>query len=303
VAAGAEKARRTGSDLVIGLGGGSALDAAKGVAFAINNRGPMMDYVFGRHQQEAPVPPIILIPTTCGTGSEGNSFSVLTDPETGDKKSLRKPSIYTTASIIDPDLMRTLPKKVLAEVGFDAVCHLTEAYLARNAQPMTDIMALDGLARSRRSLMAVVAGKGSDADWEDLAWASTLGGLSIGPGCLGAPHGMEHPLSGRRQEVPHAVGLAAISAAIYARTLPAAEERFGVLARLMGGSSAADFTPLFGKLVADLGLTTRLADLGFTEADVPWLADNAVKVSAAGIGNHQVVFTRDQIAEIYRACL
>jgi alcohol dehydrogenase class IV len=303
VAAGAEAARRLGSDLVIGLGGGSSLDAAKGIAFAINNRGRMMDYVFGRIQQEGPVPPIMLVPTTCGTGSEGNSFAVMNEPETGDKKSLRKPSIFAAISVIDPDLMRTLPPRVLAEVGFDAVCHLTEAYLARNAQPMTDVMALDGLARSHRSLKAVLAGGGSDAQWEDLAWASTLGGMSIGPGCIVAPHGMEHPLSGLKGDVSHAIGLAAISLNIYRRTLPAASDRFAVLAGLMGGASADDFLPLFEKLVSDLGLATRLGCLGFTEADVPWLAENAIKVSAPGINNHPVVFTAEQIADIYRSCL
>ena len=302
-AEGAEAARALGADLIVGLGGGSALDAAKGAAFAINNRGRMMDYVFGRLQQEGPVPPIILIPTTCGTGSEGNSFSVMTEPETGDKKSLRKPSIFAAVSIIDPDLMRSLPPRVLAEVGFDAVCHLTEAHIAKSGQPMTEIMTVDGLTRSHRSLRDCLAGRGTDAQWEDLAWASTLGGMSIGPGCITAPHGLEHPLSGLKPQVSHGLGLAAISAAIYGRTLPAGAQRFETLARLMGGTSAADFPPLWERLISDLGLAVSLSSLGFKESDVPWLAENALKVSAPAINNHPVVFTQEQIADVYRSCL
>ena len=142
---GAEAARSEGCDAVVGLGGGSALDAAKSIAFAINNLGDLPDYIFGRRAQKGQVPPIVLVPTTCGTGSEGNCFSVLTDPATGDKKSLRHPSIFPSVSIIDPALMTSLPSKILGEVAFDAVCHLMEAHLAKNAQPLTDLMSLKGL--------------------------------------------------------------------------------------------------------------------------------------------------------------
>lgn len=304
---GAERARSDNCDIIVGLGGGSVMDCAKGLAFSLTNPGNLSDYIFGRRRQEKPVPPIILIPTTCGTGSEGNSFAVLTDPATGDKKSLRVPSIFPTISIIDPGLMINIPKKILGEVAFDAMCHLMEAYLAKNAQPMTNMMSLTGLALSQKSLRAVMQGKGAPDDWANITWASTLGGMSIGPGCVVAPHALEHPLSGRKDTISHARGLSAICLAIYQKTLSAANketlERFDTLAKTLGGRNRNDFLEILSAVVNDLGLSETLTSLGLSQDDIPWLVQNAIKVSTPGINNHPVVFTEEQIREIYSLCL
>jgi alcohol dehydrogenase class IV len=304
---GAELARSEGCGLVIGLGGGSAMDAAKGLAFSINNPGDLSGYIFGKLKQRGPVPPIMLIPTTCGTGSEGNSFAVLTNPKTGDKKSLRVPAIFPSVSIIDPGLMAGLPPKLLGEVAFDAMCHLIEAHLSKNAQPLTDLMSLSGLGLIRKSLPPVLEGLGKPSDWANLAWASTLGGMSIGPGCVAAPHGLEHPLSGRKGDIAHARWLAALCPAVYQMTLPAAHkeslERFGAVSRALGGAGSGDFLKIIDSAIGRLGLRESLTSLGLGEGDVEWLAKNALKVSAAGIANHPVVFTEEQIAGIYRQSL
>ncbi|MDR2455654.1 MAG: iron-containing alcohol dehydrogenase, partial [Deltaproteobacteria bacterium] len=277
---GAEAARSEGCDIVIGLGGGSAMDAAKGAAFAVNNPGDLSDYIFGRRRQEKCTLPIVLVPTTCGTGSEGNSFSVLTDPATSDKKSLRLPSIFPRLSVIDPALMANLPSRVLGEAAFDAMCHLMESYLARNAQPMTDIMSLSGLSLSKKSLLSVFGGQGSADDWANIAWASTLGGMSIGPGCSTAPHGLEHPLSGRKSDISHARGLAAICPAVYERTLSGAPkealERLDTISRILFGTSRSDFVEKLSDLIKRLGLSESLTSLGLSESDIPWLTQNAL---------------------------
>ncbi len=133
---GAALAKSEGCDMVLAIGGGgSIMDCAKGIAFmAVNDGGDINDYIFNRKTSENALPPLVVIPTTCGTGSEGNGFGVLTNPETGDKKSLRCNAIVPKVSIVDPGVMGTMPPHVLASVGFDALCHNIEAYTSKTAQ-------------------------------------------------------------------------------------------------------------------------------------------------------------------------
>ncbi|MDR1058309.1 MAG: iron-containing alcohol dehydrogenase, partial [Treponema sp.] len=152
VAEGVRALKDGGADWVLGLGGGSVMDAAKAIAFMGKNDGDLMDYVYGRRTSAAAYP-IVLVPTTCGTGSEANGFAVVTDSATGDKKSLRGNMIVPRLSLIDPCLMTTMPRRVLAEVGFDALCHCMEAYLSAGAAPVSDIYALEGIRLVRESLV------------------------------------------------------------------------------------------------------------------------------------------------------
>ena len=117
---GAAFAKEHACDVVVAIGGGSIMDCAKAIAFLSVNEGDINDYIFNRLKSENALP-LILIPTTCGTGSEGNGFAVLTNPENGDKKSLRCNAIIAKASIVDPECMMTMPKKLIASVGFDAL--------------------------------------------------------------------------------------------------------------------------------------------------------------------------------------
>ncbi|MDR1788168.1 MAG: iron-containing alcohol dehydrogenase [Treponema sp.] len=292
-------------DVVLGLGGGSIMDAAKAIAFMARNDGDLMDYIYGRKAPGEALP-IVLIPTTSGTGSEGNSFAVITDSATGDKKSLRCNQIIAKLSLIDPDLMTTMPRGVLASVGFDALCHCFEAYISKITQPLAASMALDGVALIHESLLPLYEGRGGPDEWEKLTWASTLGGMSIGLAGVTAPHGLEHPPSGLR-DIVHGKGLAALSGAIYRRTIaaapPPAQERFSELARRMGGKGAADFVPLTEALIDALGLRSGLRAQGVRDDDIDWLAENALKVSAAGIANHPVQFSLEEIKAIYKEAM
>ena len=128
-AEGAAFAKDNGCDVVVAIGGGSIMDCAKAIAFLAVNDGDVSDYIFGKKASDTALP-IILIPTTCGTGSEGNGIAVLTNPDNGDKKSLRCNAIVAKVSIVDPECMMTMPKHVLASVGFDALCHNMESYLS-----------------------------------------------------------------------------------------------------------------------------------------------------------------------------
>lgn len=298
---GAAIAETNGCDMVIGLGGGSVLDAAKGIAFAAKNKGDISDYIYNRKMSDIALP-LVLIPTTCGTGSEGNGFAVLTNPDNNDKKSLRCNAIIAKVSIIDPELMTTMPKPVLASVGFDALCHNMEAYLSRIGQPMTDIMALDGMRLIAKSLLRAYEDYSDTEAWENLAWGSTLGGMVINSAGITAPHGAEHPASGLR-DIVHGRGLAALTPVIYEKSINSAPEKFAMISRLMGGRDERDCVDRICDLLVKIGMDTSLGDEGICEEDVEWMADNCMKVSAAGISNHPVAFTRDEIAEIYRKAI
>jgi alcohol dehydrogenase class IV len=290
-----------GADLVIGLGGGSIMDATKAIAFMGKNDGDLMDYVYGRKTSPAAYP-VILAPTTCGTGSEGNGFAVITDPATGDKKSLRGTMIVARLSIIDPELMITMPKSVLADVGFDALCHCMEAWLSAAATPVSDLYALEGIRLIHESLIALYRGTGGPLEWEKLSWASTLGGMSIGIAGVTAPHGLEHPASGLRN-ITHGKGLAALTPVIIERSFAAAPAKYAEISRRLGGRDAGDCAAVVKSLAAEIGLTVNLGSQGVRAEDIDWMAENTLKVSAAAIANHPLVFSLDEIKAIFREAL
>lgn len=298
---GAELAKKEKCDVVVGLGGGSIMDAAKAIAFITLNEGDVSDYIFGKKTSDEALP-IILVPTTCGTGSEGNGFAVLTNPDNNDKKSLRCNAIVAKASIIDPELMTTMPKHILASVGFDALCHSMEAYLSKNEQPLTTIMALQGIELIGKNLVKVYNNKDDMEAFEKITWASTLGGMVINTAGVTAPHGMEHPASGLKNIV-HGRGLAALTPVIYEESISAAPEKFAMISRLLGGSDENDCVQVIRNLLKDIDLETTLGEQGINEADIDWMAENCLKVSAAGMKSHPKEFNLEDIKRIFRKAL
>jgi len=296
--AGAEIAKREQCEMVIGLGGGSIMDAAKSIAFLAKNDGDISDYIFQKKFSDEALP-IIEVPTTCGTGSEGNCFSVLTNPENGDKKSLRCNAIVPKASIIDPDLMKTMPKGVLASVGFDALCHCMEAYVSRAAQPLTDMMALEGMHRIAEHLPKLYKGEGTKEDWEAVTWGSTLGGMVINTAGVTAPHAFEHPASGLRNLV-HGRGLAAVVPAITEASISGAPEKYAVISRILGGKDENDCADSIRAFLKKLDLLVTLSEQGVKEEDIDWMSENSWKVSKGSLELHPVVFDVETIKKIYR---
>ena len=281
-AEGAAFAKDNGCDVVVAIGGGSIMDCAKAIAFLAVNDGDVSDYIFGKKASDTALP-IILIPTTCGTGSEGNGIAVLTNPDNGDKKSLRCNAIVAKVSIVDPECMMTMPKHVLASVGFDAL----------------SLYAVDLIAHN---LVDVYKGTGSKDSWEKITLASTIGGMVINTTGVTLAHGMEHPASGLK-DVVHGKGLAALTPTIIEDSYQGAPEKFAKLAKLFGGEKAEDLAGKVRELLEDIELTCTLSDLGIEEKDIPWMAENCMKVSAHSIANNPVVFSQEEIAEIYKKAL
>lgn len=298
---GAETARREGCDFILSIGGGSSLDTGKGIAFLAVNEGDISDYIYGKKKSDKALP-VLAVPTTCGTGSEGNGFAVMTNPDTLDKKSLRCSAIVPACSIVDPQLMMTMPGNILASVGFDALCHNIDAYLSATSQPLTELMALEGVRLAAESLVSLYEGSKDLNHWDQLSLASTLGGMVINTAGVTALHGMEHPVSGLKDAV-HGRGLAALAPYVFEASIKGAPHKFSALSRLLGGKGEWDFTDQIRSLITRLGLTEGLKDMGVEESDLNWVTENCFKVSAPSMANHPVVFTPEEVKEIYRKSL
>ena len=309
---GAALAKSESCDMVIAIGGGSIMDCAKGIAFMAVNDGDINDYIFNRKTSDNALP-LIVIPTTCGTGSEGNGFGVLTNPETGDKKSLRCNAIVPKVSIVDPAVMGTMPPHVLASVGFDALCHNIEAYTSKTAQPFTDALAhyavtllAQYLVPLYKHVKATVEGKPSILNekqltkaWESVTLASTIGGMVINTAGVTLGHGMEHPASGLK-DITHGVGLAVIEPVVVEYTWSANPAKFNALARIFNHGDGSELGEALRLMVHELDLTTNLTELGFTKKDIPWLVDNVYVVAAGNIANTVAEVNRNDIEVLYK---
>jgi len=298
---GASLAVETGCDVVVGIGGGSIMDAAKGIAFMVKNQGDISDYIFSRKSGTTALP-IVLVPTTAGTGSEGNNFAVLTNPQNGDKKSLRTNAIYAKASIIDPQLMITMPKSIIASVGFDALTHNMEAYVSNTSQPITDMQSLYGMKLLAENLRKVYSNPADLKAWEKVTFAATLGGMVIGMVGVTGAHALEHPVSGLK-DIVHGKGLAALTPEIIERSAMFSPEKYSDISRILGGTDEKDCSKVIIELLKDLKLNVTLGEMGITHEDVDWMAENCMKVSLVSVKNNPKEFTIEEIKEIYHACI
>jgi len=304
---GALLAVREGCDVVVGLGGGSPMDAAKGIAFMAGNQGDVSDYIYLRRTGTKALP-IVAVPTTAGTGSEGNSFSVLSDPYTFDKKALRSTLIIPAASIIDPELLLTMPRRGIAATGFDAFAHSVEAYLSRSKNRITAGYALESIRLISQHLDAVLEDPSNVEEWSCISLAATLGGMAIGVSGSCLPHAMEHPVSGLKNAV-HGEGLAALFPEILRRSREGQTQEFAQIALAMGAEPAEDAVLAEGLadqvagMIKRIGLTKTLGDMGITTADLDWLTANCQKTMAGAIASHPVPMDAQKIRAIYKACL
>lgn len=298
---GAALAKENGCDCVVAIGGGSIMDCAKAIAFLAVNDGDINDYIFNRKTSDKALA-LIAIPTTCGTGSEGNGFAVLTNPQNGDKKSLRCNAIVPKVSIVDPECMMTMPKHVLASVGFDALCHCMEAYTSKIAQPFTDALSLYAISLLADNLVHVYNDPTDMEGWEKITLASTIGGMVINTAGVTLSHGMEHPASGLK-DIVHGKGLAALTPVVVEASYSGNRFKYGNIARLLGGMTAEDCAVKIRSMLRALDLECTLSELGLAESDIPWMAENCMKVSAASVANNAVVFTQEEIAALYQKAM
>jgi len=253
---------------------------------------------------------LVLVTTTAGTGSEGNNVAVLTNPENNDKKGLKSPFLYAKASIIDPELLLTLPKRSIAGPGLDALFHAIEAYVARRSNPVTAMMALQAIDWLMKYLPVAYQENNNIEAWEKVALANTLAGMAIDASGTTLAHGLEHPVSGLF-DVAHGEGLAALILAFMEFSLKAAPEKFALIAKSMGEDvsglsvqqAAAKSIDGMARLLKTLDMTPRLRDFGVTPANLDWLTANAIKTMKANLDNSPRVPSAAEIKEIYQKSL
>lgn len=293
VAQAAKAARQAGCDVVIGIGGGSAMDAAKIIAALITNTGDLFDYleVVGKGQPLTEKPmPLITVPTTAGTGSEVTANGVLLVPEQGVKVSLRSTDMIANIAVVDPKLTLSMPPAVTAATGMDALTQLMEAFVSNKANPMTNGLCREGLIRAATSLpIAYTDGSNLEAR-EDMALASLFSGIVLANAKLGAVHGFAAPLGGAFK-VPHGAVCACLLPHVTAANVAALHERlpdspflhaYAEIAVILTGDYTAtptDIADWLGELCGELSIP-RLRDLGITQADFPSLIDKAANASS-----------------------
>jgi len=298
-----------GCDLVIGFGGGSAVDGGKAIAALLGNGGDPMDYieVVGKgHALTRPSVPFVAVPTTAGTGSEVTRNAVLGVPEAQCKASLRSPFMLPTVALVDPDLLSGMPPDVLRAGALDALCQNIEPFLSISANPMTDALCHEGILRSARSLRRACLGGFDASARDDLALASLFGGLALANAGLGAVHGFAAPLGGMFN-APHGAVCAALLAAsleVNHRALALRAtgspiiERFATLGSWVTGSTQQDPQAVVRwvrSLCADLAVP-GLGTFGVQPQDVPAVVGKAK--NASSMKKNPIVLSDDELSEI-----
>ncbi len=279
-----EVARGAGADAVIGLGGGSAMDLAKLVAALLDGKQDIaevsgVDLLAGRSTWLA------CIPTTAGTGSEVSPIAILLDEDALLKKGVVSPHLVPDAAYVDPELTRTMPPGVTASTGLDALTHCIEAFANRFAHPMVDTFAIEGIRLISSSLLTAVRDGDDLAARTAMARGSLYGGLCLGPVNTAAVHALAYPLGGEFH-IAHGISNALLLPHVLAFNLPAATERYALVAEALGcdASGSRETVARRGlehvrQLSEDCGIPLRLSLHGVTRDSIPRMADGAMTVT------------------------
>ena len=255
-----------GVDVVIGLGGGSALDAAKAISAVLGNGGQAAEYIRGR-KAEKPGPPIVAIPTTAGTASEVTEVSVLSDRSLKIKKSFRSKHMYPAVALDDPELTKTMPKPVTASTGLDALAHAVEALTSKNSQPIPDVLCMEAAKLVLENLEKAY----EDGDDIQARKNMMLGSLMAGFGITHAGAGLSHGLSyglWRVADTPHGLACGFLLPHVMRFNLGHEGGKYAALARHCGYKSPEDLIGRVEALNEALEVPARLHGFGITERDV-----------------------------------
>ncbi len=311
VMAGAKTARDNRCDFIVALGGGSVMDASKAMAAMATNDGDVWDYISGGTGKgkaivNAPLP-VICITTTAGTGSEADQWGVITNDETNEKIGFGGDDrLFPVISIIDPELMKTVPPKFTAYQGFDALFHSTESYISKFASLMSDMYALTAIENTAKYLARAVK-DGSDREArEHMAFANTLSGVVMTVSVTTAEHSIEHAMSAYHQELPHGAGLIMISKAFYEFFIDkhACDERFIAMAKAMGIKDAdkpEDFITALVDLQKACGVAElKMSDYGITQDEFDKIAINARETMGGLFAANPYEMTHEDVVDVLK---
>ena len=282
---GAAFAKENGCDFIVALGGGAVLDSSIAISAMATNPGDLWDYVNGGTGKGQPLVnpglPIVTIPTSSGTGSEINCWGVISNPDTHEKIGFGYPELVPVLSIVDPELMKTVPSKYTAYQGFDALFHNTEVMISNGVNILSETIALSAIESIAKFLPRAVK-NGNDLEArEQVAYGSTIAGMTMQLTSTTAQHSMEHAMSAYHHNLPHGAGLIMISKAFAEFFIEkhACDEQFIKMARVMGIPNAdkpEDFISALVQLQKDCGVDDlKMSDYGFSPDEFMTLAVNA----------------------------
>ncbi len=301
--------KESGGDFVIGVGGGSAIDAAKGIAVTTAMGGATSkEYLFGPGSTPFPskVLPLFAVPTTCGTGSEISPAAVITDPETHYKHLLL--NCTPNVAILDPNLVAKMPPPITAATGMDALTHAIEAYVHPGNTPFTRMFATRAIQQISMHLRQAVNGPNRPEALKHMLYAADIAGQSMASG-LGQVHGLSHVVSGRLG-TPHGVANAILLSQVLDYHKEFLAEPLTEIAPLMGinafGQPAAkvgtDVVEAVRSLRKEISVTSKLGEVGMKESDIPQFVDDAQKSQAIFIAAPKPATVEDLTA-IYRSAI
>jgi alcohol dehydrogenase len=276
--------KQRGSDVVIGIGGGSSLDTAKAVAALATNPGPALSYI-GLHKIRNRPLPMIAIPTTAGTGAEVTLWSVFTDEARGLKVAIGSTLIYPAVALCDPDLTLCLPPLLTAATGMDALAHAIECYTNNACQPISASLALTAIELLGRHLRSAVLNGRNRQSRYGVMLAATMAGIAMNPTRLGLAHALAMPLGSWDLRVPHGIVLAVTLPAVIEFNYVAEPDRFMDVARALGEDvghlprmeAAARAVTAVRNLARDVGIPKSLSEYGLREEHVVPVVEEAMK--------------------------
>jgi alcohol dehydrogenase len=302
---GANVALKRKCDSVIGIGGGSAMDVAKAVAVLAANKGKALDYL-GLNKVPGPGLPTIMVPTTAGTGSEVTFTAVFIRKNLEKKEGMNSPYLYPDLALLDPQLTLSLPPEPTATTGLDALCHAIESYTSINASPMSELLSLEAIRLISENLRTCVHNGGDLEAREQMLLGSLYAGLGLANAGVTAVHSLSYPLGGK-YGIPHGLANTIMLPSVMDFNLPAALEKFAIIAEVMGEATEglpqreAAYLALDAveALIEDCGIEAGLSDFDIAEEDFPGLAKVAMTVTRPLENNPRKITLEDAIG-IYR---
>ena len=287
------------ADVIFGIGGGSALDTTKAAAVLLTNDGPISQY-FGMDKVPLPLPPVILVPTTAGTGSEMTSISVLADTKKGGKWGVVSDHMYADAVLLDPELTLGLPPAVTAMTGIDAFVHAMESFVGKAATPITDALNLQAMKLIAQSIRRAYVNGSDLAARADMLYASAMAGMGFSNTQNGIIHAVGTAVP-REYHLPHGLLMACLAPLCMKFNHMAQPEKYAEIARILGEKNSDDTLALAERaaermhaLLRDLDINAGLRPYGVKRGDLPLIAERAAS-NARLIGNNPRPATAGQI--------
>lgn len=290
---GAEEGSKNNCNLVVAFGGGSAMDAAKGIAFLLKSDARLEDNLAPKEVEEAM--PVIAIPSTCGTGSEVTKYAVLTNVSRKRKEVLLGDAIIPRVAILDADVLNSLSEKLVAYTGFDALSHALEAYTSNDSTPFSDLLALEALQIIFGNI--IEAFEGSPEARENMLYASMLAGVAIN--CAGTEivHAMGYYLT-NYHDVHHGLANGILLPHVMRLEVQKGFKKLEDAAVRLGLGSGIELVKEIERLASQVGIPKSLKDLGLNEAELDAMVADALSYKR-NIGKHPLPLTADDIREIF----